>query len=139
MDQRCGRGKHIELAISFQRYNNLACYYRRAGKLRTALTYLERALALEQKVCIAMPLQFSSHILGTYNNSVAIFHGWSVESLLSVLCRTTRSSHLPSASLHRGQWCGYGPDAFEFVRDIVAARAPRESTLSRPGSLDPHV
>ena len=27
-------------------YNNLACYYRRTGKIRTALTYLIQALEL---------------------------------------------------------------------------------------------
>lgn len=29
-------------------WNNLACYYRRTGKLRTAVAYLERALAVEE-------------------------------------------------------------------------------------------
>mmetsp|Transcript_7975 Transcript_7975/g.17761 ORF Transcript_7975/g.17761 Transcript_7975/m.17761 type:complete len:381 (-) Transcript_7975:136-1278(-) len=29
-------------------WNNLACYYRRMGKLRTAVTYLERALEIEE-------------------------------------------------------------------------------------------
>lgn len=29
-------------------WNNLACYYRRIGKLRTAVTFLERALAIEE-------------------------------------------------------------------------------------------
>jgi len=28
-------------------YNNLACYYRRIGKLKTALKYLEQALSIE--------------------------------------------------------------------------------------------
>ena len=31
-------------------YNNLACYYRRTGKIRTALTYLIQALELELKL-----------------------------------------------------------------------------------------
>ena len=31
-------------------YNNLACFYRRTGKLRIALKYLERALAIEFKL-----------------------------------------------------------------------------------------
>ena len=31
-------------------YNNLACYYRRTGKIRTALTYLIQALELELKI-----------------------------------------------------------------------------------------
>jgi tetratricopeptide (TPR) repeat protein len=30
-------------------YNNLACYYRRQNKLRTALKYLEKALALSSR------------------------------------------------------------------------------------------
>mmetsp|Transcript_1237 Transcript_1237/g.1905 ORF Transcript_1237/g.1905 Transcript_1237/m.1905 type:complete len:207 (+) Transcript_1237:309-929(+) len=30
-------------------YNNLACYYRKSLQLRTALTFLEKALAIEQK------------------------------------------------------------------------------------------
>merc|ERR1719188_313704 len=29
-------------------WNNLACYYRRTGKLRSAVTFLERALAIEE-------------------------------------------------------------------------------------------
>jgi tetratricopeptide (TPR) repeat protein len=31
-------------------YNNLACYYRRTGKLRTALSYLIQALDLELRM-----------------------------------------------------------------------------------------
>mmetsp|Transcript_38615 Transcript_38615/g.43864 ORF Transcript_38615/g.43864 Transcript_38615/m.43864 type:complete len:300 (-) Transcript_38615:1970-2869(-) len=31
-------------------YNNFACYYRRIGKLRTALNYLERALKIENRL-----------------------------------------------------------------------------------------
>lgn len=31
-------------------YNNLACYYRRVGKLRTALSYLIQALEMELKL-----------------------------------------------------------------------------------------
>lgn len=31
-------------------YNNLACYYRRTGKVRSALTYLIQALELELKI-----------------------------------------------------------------------------------------
>jgi len=30
-------------------YNNLACYYKKCGKLRTALQYLEKALEIESK------------------------------------------------------------------------------------------
>jgi len=35
----------LDRAITF---NNMACYYRRTGKLRTALSFLERALAIEE-------------------------------------------------------------------------------------------
>lgn len=31
-------------------YNNLACYYRKTGKIRTALTYLIQALELELRI-----------------------------------------------------------------------------------------
>ena len=31
-------------------YNNMACYYRRVGKLRTALTFLQRALQIEGRL-----------------------------------------------------------------------------------------
>lgn len=31
-------------------YNNLACYYRRQGKLHAALTYLQKALKIESKL-----------------------------------------------------------------------------------------
>lgn len=31
-------------------YNNLACYYRRIGKLKTALKYLEQALSIEGRL-----------------------------------------------------------------------------------------
>jgi tetratricopeptide (TPR) repeat protein len=31
-------------------WNNLACYYRRTGKLRSAVTFLERALAIEEHI-----------------------------------------------------------------------------------------
>eukprot|EP00452_MALV-II_sp_L67-6_P000120 gene120-195_t len=36
--------QNLQRAIT---YNNLACYYRRIGKLRTALAYLEKAYAIE--------------------------------------------------------------------------------------------
>jgi tetratricopeptide (TPR) repeat protein len=31
-------------------YNNLACYYRKLGHLRTALIYLEKALDIENQM-----------------------------------------------------------------------------------------
>jgi tetratricopeptide (TPR) repeat protein len=35
--------------------NNLACYYKKRGQLRTALTYLERALDIESKFDVYAP------------------------------------------------------------------------------------
>lgn len=38
------------LALKSTTYNNMACYYRRTGKVRTALSYLIQALELELKI-----------------------------------------------------------------------------------------
>ena len=38
------------LALKSTTYNNMACYYRRTGKVRTALSYLMQALDLELKI-----------------------------------------------------------------------------------------
>lgn len=38
------------LGLKSTTYNNLACYYRRTGKVRTALSYLIQALDLELKI-----------------------------------------------------------------------------------------
>jgi tetratricopeptide (TPR) repeat protein len=38
------------LVLKATTYNNLACYYRRTGKVRTALSYLIQALELELKL-----------------------------------------------------------------------------------------
>lgn len=41
-------------------FNNLACYYRRTGKLRSAVTFLERALAIEENA--ANPEAAQTHL-----------------------------------------------------------------------------
>ena len=41
---------HNSLKLKATTYNNLACYYRRMGKLRTALNYLLSALDIENKL-----------------------------------------------------------------------------------------
>mmetsp|Transcript_82421 Transcript_82421/g.181288 ORF Transcript_82421/g.181288 Transcript_82421/m.181288 type:complete len:317 (+) Transcript_82421:179-1129(+) len=46
-------------------WNNLACYYRRTGKLRTAVTYLERALAIEEHVDSADAAQTHLNLCAT--------------------------------------------------------------------------
>ena len=41
---------HSSLKFKATTYNNLACFYRRTGKLRTALNYLLHALDIEVKI-----------------------------------------------------------------------------------------
>lgn len=48
-------------------YNNMACYYRRIGKLRTALNYLQQALALETKI------EKSQTLADTHLNICAVY------------------------------------------------------------------
>lgn len=57
-------------------YNNLACYYRRRGKLHAALQYLHKALKIEAKMvrCVlesppvieSVPFANSSHLFHRY-------------------------------------------------------------------------
>merc|ERR1719269_325041 len=88
-------GAPLEKALT---YNNLACYYRRAGKLRTALTYLERALAIEEKVngadmaqthlnlCATLS-QLSRHERALYHAQAALIRMY--ETLSKVLYEST--------------------------------------------------
>jgi tetratricopeptide (TPR) repeat protein len=43
-------------------YNNMACYYRRQGKLRSALQYLERALKIEAKLGSRVECPADTHL-----------------------------------------------------------------------------
>merc|ERR1719269_23839 len=90
-------GAPLEKALT---YNNLACYYRRAGKLRTALTYLERALALEQKVNGADMAQTHLNLCATLSqlgrHERALYHAQAAlirmyETLSKVLYESTPS------------------------------------------------
>merc|ERR1719321_618537 len=45
-EQVAGKSE-VEKAITF---NNLACFYRRTGKFRSALKFLERALTIEERL-----------------------------------------------------------------------------------------
>ena len=44
--QKLSANNQFGLAMTF---NNLACYYKKRGRYRTALNFLERALDIEQK------------------------------------------------------------------------------------------
>ena len=48
-------------------YNNMACYYRRIGKLQTALTYLQQALMLENRI------ERSQTVADTHLNICAVY------------------------------------------------------------------
>lgn len=43
-------------------FNNLACFYRRTGKLRTAHIFLERALAIEQTYKTKVASKADTHL-----------------------------------------------------------------------------
>jgi tetratricopeptide (TPR) repeat protein len=91
-------GAPLEKALT---YNNLACYYRRAGKLSTALTYLERALAIEQKVNGADMAQTHLNLCATLSqlgkHDRALYHAQAAlirmyETLSKVLYESTPAS-----------------------------------------------
>ena len=42
-------------------FNNMACYYRRIGKLRTALNFLQKALAIESRL-LRPEIQADTHL-----------------------------------------------------------------------------
>mmetsp|Transcript_102325 Transcript_102325/g.298369 ORF Transcript_102325/g.298369 Transcript_102325/m.298369 type:complete len:352 (-) Transcript_102325:142-1197(-) len=62
-------------------WNNLACYYRRTGKLRTAVTFLERALAIEEHTGNADSAQTHLNLCATLSqlqrHSDALYHAQS--------------------------------------------------------------
>ncbi len=50
--------------------NNLACYYRKRGNLRTALQHLEKALKIEE--CLGGGSSGNGNIAGTHLNLCAV-------------------------------------------------------------------
>jgi len=62
-------------------WNNLACYYRRMGKLRTAVTYLERALEIEEFIRDADAAQTHLNLCATLSqlerHADALYHAQS--------------------------------------------------------------
>jgi len=62
-------------------WNNLACYYRRTGKLRTAVTFLERALAIEEHTGNADAAQTHLNLCATLSqlqrHADALYHAQS--------------------------------------------------------------
>jgi len=88
-------GSPIEKALTF---NNLACYYRRAGKLRTALTYLEKALSIEEKVNGPDMAQTHLNLCATLSqlgrHERALFHAQAaLIRMYETLCKVLYESH----------------------------------------------
>lgn len=52
---------HNSLRFKATTFNNLACFYRRTGKLRTAYNYLQMALDIELKIG-SMPSLADTHL-----------------------------------------------------------------------------
>ena len=58
-------------------FNNMACYYRRIGKMRTALNFLQRALTIESRLqrpasgALMLPIPASGLLTGVENVDVA--------------------------------------------------------------------
>mmetsp|Transcript_175134 Transcript_175134/g.561665 ORF Transcript_175134/g.561665 Transcript_175134/m.561665 type:complete len:360 (-) Transcript_175134:105-1184(-) len=83
-------------------WNNLACYYRRMGKLRTAVTFLERALAIEEHLDSADAAQTHLNLCATLSQlqrrSEAINHAQS--ALIRIY--ETLSPHMLNGELSGG-------------------------------------
>lgn len=84
-------------------WNNLACYYRRMGKLRTAVTFLERALAIEEHTGNADSAQTHLNLCATLSqlqrHADALYHAQSalirIYEILSPLMISGELSSLP--------------------------------------------
>merc|ERR1740129_2528047 len=101
-------------------WNNLACYYRRTGKLRTAVSFLERALMIEEFVRDADAAQTHLNLCATLSqlkrHADALYHAQTavirMYELLSLPAAARSSS--PSSGRSRrnaaGQEPGHGED-----------------------------
>jgi len=78
------RAEEVACKSDFDRaitWNNLACYYRRTGKLRTAVTFLQRALAIEEHMGNSDAAQTHLNLCATLSmckrHKDALFHAQS--------------------------------------------------------------
>lgn len=78
--------------------NNLACFYRRTGKLRTALTFLERALDIEERRPEADTSQTHLNLCATLSqlrrHDRALYHAQ---------CALIRMYEILSPAMHQGE------------------------------------
>ena len=65
--QKAERLGQNSLELKAITYNNMACYYRRIGKLQTALNYLQQALLLENRI------ERSQTVADTHLNICAVY------------------------------------------------------------------
>ena len=68
-------------------YNNLACYYRKVGKLKLALTYLQKALQIEKQQEVSenaadTHLNICAVLSQLNKHDLALLHGTSAVALL---------------------------------------------------------
>ncbi len=71
-------------------YNNLACYYRKIGQLKLALSFLQRALQIEKKLAVAenaadTHLNICAVLSQLNKHDLALLHATSAVSLLQEL------------------------------------------------------
>jgi len=89
-------------------WNNLACYYRRTGKLRAAVSYLERALAIEEHTSTADGAQTHLNLCATLSqlqrHADALFHAQSaLIRIYEILSPLLISGELVPASGREGE------------------------------------
>lgn len=71
-------------------YNNIACYYRKIGKLKVALTFLQNALQIEKRLAVAenaadTHLNICAVLSQLNKHDLALLHATSAVSLLQEL------------------------------------------------------
>merc|ERR1719265_445060 len=97
--------------------NNLACFYRRTGKLRTALTFLERALDIEERRPEADTSQTHLNLCATLSqlrrHDRALYHAQ---------CALIRMYEILSPAMHNGELKGdLGTEARERMSVLCIA------------------
>eukprot|EP00929_Paragymnodinium_shiwhaense_P053953 TRINITY_DN27048_c0_g1_i1.p1 TRINITY_DN27048_c0_g1~~TRINITY_DN27048_c0_g1_i1.p1 ORF type:complete len:359 (+),score=69.50 TRINITY_DN27048_c0_g1_i1:86-1162(+) len=116
------RAEQVSERIESERaitWNNLACYYRRTGKLRTAVSFLERALAIEEHTRNADAAQTHLNLCATLSqlnrHADALYHAQSalirIYEILSPLMLTGK--------LHSGT--SPGDESYEQVTVLCIA------------------
>jgi tetratricopeptide (TPR) repeat protein len=102
-------------------WNNLACYYRRTGKLRSAVAFLERALAIEEHVRNADAAQTHLNLCATLSqlgrHADALYHA---QSALIRMYEILSPSML-AGKLNGGGTCKAGEERHEQLTVLCIA------------------